>query len=77
MCVVVLWCILGCCFVWFFFRGGDGLWVVVEFRGVGDVCNVQVCEHYCSVCNMAGCPCFDLPIKAAEGAAPTCQSLEA
>ena len=37
----------------------------------------EVCEHYCSVCNMAGCPCFDLPIKAAEGAAPTCQSLEA
>jgi hypothetical protein len=35
----------------------------------------EVCEHYCSVCNMAGCPCHDLPLKATEGVS-TCQTLE-
>ena len=36
----------------------------------------EVCEHYCSTCNMAGCPCYDLPVKAAEGKESTCTTLE-
>ena len=35
----------------------------------------EVCEHYCDVCNMAGCPCLDLPLRAADGES-TCQTLE-
>lgn len=36
----------------------------------------EVCEHYCSTCNMASCPCYDLPINAAEGKEKKCQTLE-
>ena len=26
----------------------------------------EVCEHYCSICNTATCPCFDLPVKGGD-----------
>ena len=36
----------------------------------------EVCDHYCSVCNIGNCPCFDLPLKGATAAETKCMTLK-